>query len=147
MTFVLLHAGIPIGRVDLDDGDPAGGTLMPLPAYDAIAEPFRREGGLLWRRRAPWVEFPVVFSGASAIVAEERKDGTVQQEAEEARERLSLATEHGQQVTVAWIDIADAPAQREPPLVLVYFREAPAGVRAILPTRPRAGSGESPPAA
>src|SRR5688500_8009648 len=139
MTFVVLHTGIPIGEVDLDNGEPAGWILMHFAAYDAIAEPFRREGDLVWRQR--------LSSSDSAIPAEGRNDETVEQKAEEARHRLSLATEHGQQVPVAWIDIADAAAQREPPLVLVYFREAPAGVPAIVPTRPRAGSEESPPAA
>jgi hypothetical protein len=145
MVFNLLSAGIPIGRVDLDDGEPAGGSLEPFAAYEAAAGAFRREGDVLWRGRAPWVgrQLGLALRSRPEYSAPIAGEEEARQAADEARTLLALATEDGRQVPVAWIDVADASAQREPPFVLVYFREAPAGVRAEVSPRPNAGTGLS----
>jgi len=150
MTFILLHAGVPIGRLHLDEGEPAAGSLAPLPAYESVAGPLRREGDLLWRRRAPSVASGRSFAldARSVVATPASSDERVCREADIVREHLELATEDGQQVPVAWIDVADAAAQAEPPFVLVYFRDAPAGVPArVARRRPIGGANAGPPAA
>lgn len=147
-AFVLRYAGTPLGRVELDDGEPAGGSLEPLPAYQSLGAVFRRAGNLLWAYRARWLRLGL--EPGSPVpgwpTAPDARTAEAVHRAEEARARLELATEEGVEVPVASIDIADARFQREPPFVLVHFRAQPAAVPAPLP-EPASGGEDSRPAA
>ena len=48
MAYLLLFAGVAVGRLELDDGEPAAGFLEPFPGYEAIREVFQLAGDMLW---------------------------------------------------------------------------------------------------
>ena len=133
MAHLLLFAGTVIGRVALDGGEPAAGFLEPFPAYERVAPVFRRAGNALWRARFR-PDFLGVVPWARADVAA----------AEAARAELSLATEAGAAVDVAWLDFWDSALHREPPFVLVYFGAQGAPAPARVPAPPAAGGGSRP---
>jgi hypothetical protein len=138
-TVVLFSTGVPIGRVELDGGEPAAGYLVPSAQYENIAAPFRQAGDLLWRRRALSMRLglPTRDDDPNAAPLTERTI-TVLRDAEIARQQLSIVTESGYSVETAWIDLTDAKAHNEPPFVLVYFWHAPSIVGAALRPAPRA---------
>ena len=115
---MLRYAGMPLGQVEFDGGEPAAGFLEPLPAYDALRETFQLAGDLLWAEQFLRLG-PPSPSLAHAMA-----------KADAMKARLDLATLDGTQVPVGLIDLADAKRQGEPPFVLVYFRAQPAAVLA-----------------
>ena len=136
MRCLLLYAGTPIGRVELDDGEPAGGYLEPLPAYEKVGPIFRVAGDALWLAR---------FDADSPLYRE-LWVGTPIEDAQAVLPHLSLATEAGTPIPVASLDFWDASLDGEPPFVLAYLRPQPAAVPARAPLPPTAG-GDSRPAA
>ena len=135
MYRLLLYTGIPIARVDLDAAEPALGVLEPLPAYEALAAPFRRGCDTLWLtgfgRREPSGEAAHYLASAEAHKA-----------------ALGLADEDGTPVPTALIDVWDSTLDGDPPFVLVYFGEEGAGVPARLRgPQPAEGAEGSRPAA
>ena len=137
MALVLLFAGTAIGRVTLDGGEPAAGFLEPFPAYERVGPVFRRAGNALWRARF------LADALGDALGARPWAHADVAA-AEAARAELSLATEAGAAVDVAWLDFWDSTLHREPPFVLAYFGAQGAAGPARVPPPPTAGGGSRP---
>lgn len=129
MLHLLLFAGIPIGRVMLDDGEPAAGLLEPLPACAQVADVFRAAGDAC---RRSWG----VGHLANAAVAMRDRARTTQQDFARAVAQLSLATEAGTAVTVERLDFWDSSQVGDAPFVLVYRGAAMAAVPARRQPRP-----------
>lgn len=133
MAYLLLFGGTTIGRLELDDGEPAAGYLEPLPGYDAVREVFQLAGDMLWLGH--FFRFGSPTPRVQAIL----------DRAEQAKRQLTLATEQGAPIEVVAIDLADAKAQHEPPFVLVYFAEHPGIVGArVAPRHDRGDEGSRP---
>jgi hypothetical protein len=132
---MLRYAGMPLGHIELDAGEPAAGFLEPLPSYEALRESFQLAGDLLW------TEHFLRLGPPSPRLAR------AMAEADAMKARLELATLDGTQLPVGLIDLADAKRQGEPPFVLVYFRSQPATVLARVAPPERPGHDGSRPAA
>jgi hypothetical protein len=130
LSYLVLFAGTPIGRVSLDAGEPAAGLLEPLPGYTAMAPTFQAAGDLLWQARFP--RRPAWSPAATALLAA----------ADRGRAALSLSTEAGTPVPVAALDLWADTRSGDPPFVLVQWREQPAAMPAVVRPRP-AGPGDA----
>lgn len=167
MRFLLRFAGTPIGRVELDDGEPAGGYLEPLPAYERVREPFRRVGELRWAcflRSSggivpgyahgivpgygiddPYVTVaPGVRRAYRDLQALRRQLAEAEAGVRGAYRLPELATESGDVIAMASLELADGDLGGEPPFVLVYFGVRPSGAGAGLAPTHRTDGGSSP---
>jgi hypothetical protein len=129
MRYVVSHLGVPIGRVDLTQGDSAVGELVATAAYDAVRNTIRSASEVLWA-------IGFLGSGQTANNLDPAALGRAQ------ALPLELRDERGVFVPTDFINVVERPSPAELPVVFVRFRLASANVAAINETQSR-NDGES----